>query len=333
MGARGFSCSEIPLRSGRVYRFNYVMVFLICGAAVFAAIVIFAAVYKYVEVRRASRWRSTKGTVIRSQVQSLKHKSLEDATDMANFPLIEYEYMIGEKKYRSKRISIGEQAADWQIEETLNRYPVGTIVEVFYNPANPGQAVLERDIPPDVIRGFIHILLFFLVLGIVLFLGSETGDAAMKTLSRHTQYPWLTAGSAAAGIFLLLLAVAMQRRIQVAQRWPSTTGTVKTVMAQKSRTFASRSWITVYTPRVHYSYEIMGRSHTGSRISFGGVLRWGTEKRALKSVSGYQEGHQVIVYYNPLNHAESMLDPDPLSMWILWGITALAFGITGFCLL
>ena len=51
------------------------------------------------------------------------------------------------QKLRNNRVSIGEDLGNFEVAETIARYPVGKIVTVYYNPRKPGEAVLERDPP------------------------------------------------------------------------------------------------------------------------------------------------------------------------------------------
>ena len=64
-----------------------------------------------------------------------------------NFADIVYEYSVAGRKLRNNRVSIGEDLGNFQVAETIAKYPVGTVVTVYYNPLHPDQAVLERDLP------------------------------------------------------------------------------------------------------------------------------------------------------------------------------------------
>jgi hypothetical protein len=102
------------------------------------------------EVRQASHWPSTTGKVIASRVESHK-KSPGDSgydfhdTEVINEPLVEYEYRANGHKYRSRRVTIGEKTSGFELEAIFARYPVGADVRVYYDPANPRTAVLERE--------------------------------------------------------------------------------------------------------------------------------------------------------------------------------------------
>ena len=64
-----------------------------------------------------------------------------------NFADIVYEYSVAGRKLRNNRVSIGEDLGNFQVAETIAKYPVGAVVTVYYNPLHPDQAVLERDLP------------------------------------------------------------------------------------------------------------------------------------------------------------------------------------------
>ena len=54
---------------------------------------------------------------------------------------------MGGQKLRNNRVSIGEDLGNFQVAETIAKYPVGADVTVYYNSRHPREAVLERDLP------------------------------------------------------------------------------------------------------------------------------------------------------------------------------------------
>jgi hypothetical protein len=119
----------------------------IVAACMFGGVIVIAVVAKLREVYAAARLTSTPGKVVTSKVKARRKRDAE-ASEVGNYPLVEYEYEVGGKPYTGRRISIGEQAADSGVAETLARYPVGAGVLVYYDPKDPEKAVLERHIPP-----------------------------------------------------------------------------------------------------------------------------------------------------------------------------------------
>ncbi len=91
----------------------------------------------------AQSWPGTMGTILMSSVQS-KHTG----RSLSIYPVVVYQYEVNGKKYQSQTIKAGEQYFNVRImgqaQETVNRYPIGAQVMVYYNPANPQDSALER---------------------------------------------------------------------------------------------------------------------------------------------------------------------------------------------
>jgi hypothetical protein len=58
---------------------------------------------------------------------------------------ITYAYRVGDAEYVSSRVSGVETGEDGR--QIVRRYPAGATVPVYYNPANPSEAVLEAGVP------------------------------------------------------------------------------------------------------------------------------------------------------------------------------------------
>ncbi len=116
-------------------------------------LILFAAIYKSLRVRAAGDWPSTPGKVVISNSELREVKVLDDSREdryrfeQRNFANIVYEYSVSGQTLRNNRVSIGEDRGNFQVAETIARYPVGTAVMVYYNSLHPREAVLERDLP------------------------------------------------------------------------------------------------------------------------------------------------------------------------------------------
>jgi hypothetical protein len=105
-------------------------------------LILVAAGYKYLQVRAASDWPSTFGKVIVSTSEVRDVKVLDDTreerkrTEKRNFANIVYEYTVSGQKLTNNRVSIGEDRGNFEVAETIARYPVGTAVMVYYNPCS-----------------------------------------------------------------------------------------------------------------------------------------------------------------------------------------------------
>jgi len=91
----------------------------------------------------AQSWPGAMGTVLMSSVQS-KHTG----RSISIYPVVVYQYEVNGKTYQSQTIKAGEQFFNvrvmGQAQETVNRYPIGAQVMVYYNPADPQESALER---------------------------------------------------------------------------------------------------------------------------------------------------------------------------------------------
>ena len=116
-------------------------------------LILAAAVYKSLQVRAAREWPSAAGKVVVSKAEVRKVKVIDGDREEGhrfeerNFADIVYEYSVAGRKLRNNRVSIGEDLGNFQVAETIAKYPVGAVVTVYYNPRHPDQAVLERDLP------------------------------------------------------------------------------------------------------------------------------------------------------------------------------------------
>ena len=112
-----------------------------------------AAVYKTLQVRAAREWPSAAGKVVASHAEVREIRVIDSnresgyRTEQRNFANIVYEYAVAGKTLRNNRVSIGEDLGNFEVAETIAKYPVGAVVTVYYNPLHPKEAVLERDLP------------------------------------------------------------------------------------------------------------------------------------------------------------------------------------------
>ena len=103
------------------------------------------------------------------------------------------------------------------------------------------------------------------------------------------------------------------RKVAQASRWPSTTGTVIMSMVQWRRSSSSSG---ANYPVVMYSYQAMGQAYQGNKIAPGPEVGG---MGAQKIVARYPMGTQVMVYYNPENPSEALLERStPGIVKVLW---------------
>lgn len=117
-------------------------------------------------------------------------------------------------------------------------------------------------------------------------------------------------------IFLTVIFF-MRRKMAAVSQWPSTMGTV--MMSRIEQRSSSEGGYTDY-PVVQYSYQIGGQAYQGYKLAPGPEVG-GTG--AGKVVARYPAGAQVMVFYNPQNPSEAVLERNAPAQWLLWLILAI----------
>lgn len=301
--------------------FVYVMLLAPVG------LIVFAAIYKYFEVRAASEWPSVSGKVVISKSESRKVKVIDSEREDGhrfeerNFANVTYEYSVAGQTYRNNRVSIGEDRGNFQVAETIARYPVGKIVNVFYNPNKRAEAVLERDMPEGAwgCIGVLVVIAFVVVFGAAV--GFHKLTDFVSTQLPHPEMSGMTVALGAFGAAIALFALAFHRQAAKVRTWPVVHGKIRTSGLEEFRAAPEegRSYgTTQFQSKVSYVYRYNNIDYTGTQASYGGQVtstsRWMIERLAKK----YPNGKIVDVHVNPQNPSEAVLETRPAGVWVLW---------------
>lgn len=113
-------------------------------------------------------------------------------------------------------------------------------------------------------------------------------------------------------VVFLAIIFFMRRRMATVSQWPSTMGTVNTsYLEQRSD---SEGGTTSY-PAVQYSYQVGGQTYQSMKRAPGPEMG-GTG--AGKVIAKYPAGAQVMVFYNPQNPSEAVLERKAPAQWLMW---------------
>jgi len=112
-------------------------------------------------------------------------------------------------------------------------------------------------------------------------------------------------------VFLTIIFF-MRKKMAAVSQWPSTLGTV--MMSKIEWRSSSDSGSTAY-PVVQYSYQVNGQAYQSYKLAPGPELG-GTG--ANKVVARYPAGAQVMVFYNPQNPSEAVLERKAPAQWLMW---------------
>jgi hypothetical protein len=279
-------------------------------------VVVVAAAYKALQVRAAGDWPSVEGRVEASASQMRSVRVIDDdredgrGHEQRNFANVVYEYSVAGVPFRNNRVSIGEDRGDFEVADTLAKYPVGKAVTVYYNPLHPKDAVLERDAPKGMwgcigIGGAILLVVVF---------GSAFGlHQIADVVSRHIADAGMSGAVvafSAFGVAVALFALMMQRQASVAKTWPVVAGkiTMSDVDALRGASYANEPRAgMMYRARLTYAYQYDGLPYVGHDVSLGGRLTSGSQWLARRTAAKYPNGAAVKVYVNPQKPERAVL--------------------------
>ena len=290
-------------------------------------LILVAATYKTLQVRAAREWPSTPGKVVVSDSELRDVKVIDSEREgnhkfeQRNFANIVYEYSVSGQKLTNNRVSIGEDRGNFQVAETIAKYPAGAIVTVYYNPRRPRDAVLERDLPQG-LWGCLGIATAIAVVGVF---GSAIGFKRISEfVSARMTNPQMSVpvvAMAAFGLAAALFALALRRQSALAMTWPVVPGVIQLPGLEEYRAApgknGSRGSI-MYERKVTFAYRFNGIAYTGVHGSFSSNSK--TTSRWVLRLFGmdFQDGAGVKVWVNPVNPSEATLDPRVRFVWPLW---------------
>ena len=283
--------------------------------------------WKVSELRHAATWPSTRARITKSELRADHHRHSGDVTTVKNVPDIEYEFTLGDRVIKGKRIGVGEIPDD--IEATLAHYRVGTTVPVYYDPKNAENALLERDAPLP-IAGLYAIAGGVFLVGLAVLAFFWNISAVFDSLARYFPEKAFLPGVAffsLGGVMVLALLWAAHRQVAEASGWPQTVGHIVSSRVEnyRQRVGGARtgSLVTFYEAVVEYDYSVSGSTYHSTRLSFGGKTA-GSQQQAEAAAARHPEGSQVMVHYDPKNPSDAVLDVR-IAQGVLWIVVAIAF--------
>lgn len=296
---------------------------------------VFAAARKELEIRVARNWPSVPGVVVASGRETRPVRLLERRAKRSggyrfeerSFANTVYAYGVAGQSYTSNRVTIGEDRGDFEVAETIERYPVGKRVTVYYNPIRCSQAVIERELP-GLWRGLGWIaagaaaVIFGAVIGL---------DRLTQVASAHVANAPLTVAIGACGMFIALAALGIQHQARQARFWPVVQGIVRAsgIEPLLADDDGSRERIRLHA-RIGYSYRFDGRDHVETIVALTGTVKSRSDGSVRRWAKRYRDGQLVDVYVNPEKPSESVLEPRARGIWVLWVIAIGLFALAAF---
>ena len=125
--------------------------FFALGLLAIGATMVAVALRQSARGRETRGWTRTEGRVVESRVERVVDES-EENLDRTRF-VIRYAYAARGRTYESPQVWIGSSdASSGDPRRWVERFPAGAVVPVWFDPRDPSQAVLVREIPGRQVR-------------------------------------------------------------------------------------------------------------------------------------------------------------------------------------
>ena len=291
-------------------------------------LIVVVGIAKWIEFRRAASWSQTTAKLLRSELQTERHRFGNDPETVKNVPFVEYQFTAGGRDIRGTRISIDESIGGANTEATLARYPVGATVPVFYDADDPKSCVLERTVREPMPVGGCALALAMLAafIGAIYWLATG-GPAFFRSMFPKADNVEFAIAAMGFGLFVLMFFFAIRKGMKQATQWPTVRGqVVKSGAEQFSDTDSKGRSQTMYRPVVEYTYQVHGHAYHGNKIQLMTEVS-GSENYALKKAGKYPAGSSVTVLYEPANPGNAALENSTGMTWIILAAALGCFGL------
>jgi hypothetical protein len=257
-----------------------------------------------------------------------RHQFAGEETKITNTPSVAYDFSVGSQLFHGNRISLGFAPAD-NVSETLNRYPVGATVPVFYDPANPEESVLERKPPASlgcIWGGTIGTVLVYV--GVLLsIMRSESIvtslGAILESAFPRVHHPVVMIVAGLFGVFCIASWSWNRRHVRKAFPWLVTKGRIVSSTTESYVALdggARGSHHRYYRALVEFAYTVDGQEYHNT-VGEPGTMQASAEVEAAR----YVAGSELDVHYDPQNPVHSTLEVD--SEMVLDGRASLIVGL------
>jgi hypothetical protein len=141
-----------------IYYFSIICLFV-------GVLIIFYQIYLLYKIHQSYKWPTAKAEIISSELEDL---TMTNETDKAYRAKIIYKYSINGIEYCSKKIYWGDRLSNSSKKKTVEltkKYPKGNLIEIYYNPHNFSEAVIERKISSKIYQ-LIAVGLIIVIIGL-----------------------------------------------------------------------------------------------------------------------------------------------------------------------
>jgi hypothetical protein len=116
---------------------------------------------------------------------------------------------------------------------------------------------------------------------------------------------WISAAFVVMGVAVLINAGSGPSKSSSPARWPTTFGRIVSVQVVERESGDEARWF----PQVSYQYSIQGRTMVNTHLTRGSEISWRDRTEANHFLERYIARSRVLVYYNPNDVADAVLEP------------------------
>jgi Protein of unknown function (DUF3592) len=140
----------------------------LCGAgfAVFA-------IGDFQDYQDSANWKTASGEVLSSEIEESTSTDSNGTTSTTYRAAISYRYFVNDTEFTGDRVRFGDDiysGSRSSAQETADKYSVGTQIDVLYDPDDPSNSVVERDLTGG-LQAFLAIGGGFMLCAVVMFIG------------------------------------------------------------------------------------------------------------------------------------------------------------------
>jgi hypothetical protein len=290
-----------------------------------------AVLVKFIEMRRAQSWIGVPGKIVASRsvqrrVERSNSASNDEDHEVRNFAEIVYSYKIGTQTLQGKRLGIAADLGNSGVAEKLDRYRAGTPVTVYYNPAKPSDAVIERDLPAGSFKVGCWLIAGLTAALFAAVFGAEVLAGLLRDgLPDPSKAPIVVALTLFA-LVLLRFAWVMRSQAAAVEGWGRTEGRIigsETEAFQSGRGHNDGHRSKLLRQRVTFSYTVAGTVYASDRVSFGARTSSSLRMLETRIIQRYPVGARVMVHYDPANPSAAVLERGARLLWVVWASSAL----------
>jgi hypothetical protein len=267
-------------------------------------------------MQAARSWDKIDGVITASEVEQPASHVSDDLDDAK--PILRYRYRAGGQDLESDQVQIGGLPLTTRVlaGRLIARYPVGAHVDVYVDPNNPNNALLEPSAAGNIAGQIVFTVLF----------GFAAATLTAHSIAGHVLYTGngvplfafaLPGIAILAALFSVVAFVRARRLAGASTRWPAIPGTVtnSSVIEEQIEDDSNSDKTTIrkiyrYQVDLRYAYKVNKRDYIGTSATLAWTPVYGLREQAEAEASKYKPGAPVTVYYDPERPGNAVLEPD-----------------------